>query len=942
MRSRLSPYIAALCAASLVFAGVWALANSEKERYRQEIRTDVLQELTTIRARLEAALNSRLFITRGMVAYVSTNPDLDQPQFVSLARVMVSQQSGIINIQLARKNVISHLYPVEGNEEAIGINLLENPSSQEGVKRLLRTQKTVVAGPVNLVQGGIALISRTPIFLSEDRTRDGNTYWGLVAILIDPKTLFEDAGLTLVGEGGATLTKEFSILSPKEGETLRLEYALRGKDGLGASGEVFAGDASLFQRNPVMLDVSLPNGYWQLAGLPVGGWPSYAPVWWLYPLGVLLSGSFGLCAFILVREPRRLEKAVEEATGALRESRERYAIAVAGANDGLWDWNLNTGEIYFSPRWLAMVGCEEEAIAPHPDEWFSRIHPDDLERVEAEIHSHLRAESSHLQSEYRMLHSSGSYRWVLVRAMAVRDLDGKPYRLAGSQTDITEKRQAQEALRVSEQKFSKAFRSTPDAIAITRVSDGRYVEVNDRFLEMTGFELEETLGKTTDELNIWVDFDRRDRLLQQLKEHGVVRDVEGQFRTKSGDIRIGLLSAEPIDLDGVPCLVTITRDITERKQYEQKLYHTTCELQTIFQALPDLYFRVDIYGRILDYHAGQELDLYVAPSDFMGRQLPEVLPELVGEKFARAIAEVQETKSLVRIEYSIGFEREEKSFEARLLPLLDSQIIIIVRDISDRKRAESELQQAKEAAEAASQAKSMFLANMSHELRTPLNAIIGYSEFLKEEAEDLNCSEFIPDLSKIERAGKHLLSLIDDILDISKIEAGKMDLYLEKFSISALVESAISTIQPLADKNHNTLTVNNFASSHYMYADAKKVRQILLNLLSNAAKFTENGCITVDIRRKTASGNNSAVPWIDFQVKDTGIGMTSEQMQHIFHAFTQADASTTRKYGGTGLGLAISHQFCKMMGGEILVESEPGVGSTFTVRMPCEAIDLSV
>jgi signal transduction histidine kinase len=245
-------------------------------------------------------------------------------------------------------------------------------------------------------------------------------------------------------------------------------------------------------------------------------------------------------------------------------------------------------------------------------------------------------------------------------------------------------------------------------------------------------------------------------------------------------------------------------------------------------------------------------------------------------------------------------------------------------------RASAAALEAQEAAEAASRAKSLFLANVSHELRTPLNAIIGYGEMLREDAEESGNASLIADLDRITGAGKHLLGLINDVLDLSKIEAGKMDLHLETFDVASVVRDVAATAQHLADARGNAVVVRCAPGLGTMHADATKVRQVLLNLASNAAKFTEHGTVTLDARRDGAG----EVATIVVRVTDTGIGMTPEQQQRLFHVFTQADSAITRRHGGTGLGLALSRRFCRLMGGDVTVESVPGRGSTFTVRLP--------
>jgi signal transduction histidine kinase len=261
-----------------------------------------------------------------------------------------------------------------------------------------------------------------------------------------------------------------------------------------------------------------------------------------------------------------------------------------------------------------------------------------------------------------------------------------------------------------------------------------------------------------------------------------------------------------------------------------------------------------------------------------------------------------------------------------LLQTFADQAVIAIENV----RLFDEIQDKSRQLAEASQHKSQFLANMSHELRTPLNAIIGVTEMLREDAEQEKQKVLFEPLDRVLGAGRHLLALINDILDLSKIEAGRMELNLDTFALPPLIDEVVKTIEPLAAKNGNQIAVHCDAALGMMHADQIRLRQALLNLMSNANKFTEKGTVTIAAHQ----GQENSRDWVTLSVADTGIGMTPEQMDKLFQEFSQASSTTASKYGGTGLGLVISRRFCQMMGGDITVESEPGKGSTFTIRLP--------
>ncbi len=417
----------------------------------------------------------------------------------------------------------------------------------------------------------------------------------------------------------------------------------------------------------------------------------------------------------------------------------------------------------------------------------------------------------------------------------------------------------------------------------------------------------------------------------------------------------------------------LEHEVRTRHEAEVDARSARARNDAILDVALDCVILMDESGRIVQFNPAAERTFGYRTAEAVGTELAElIVPAEKRDAYRTALGRyltAGDTEILNRRLELMAVRRggEEFPVEVAIAPISSDGTAMFagyLRDITERKRAERELahhtrelRHSRDAerqnagqlaalvdqlritqrqAEAATRAKSEFLASMSHELRTPLNAIILYSELLQEEAADDGHQGSIPDLQRIQSAGKHLLDLINGILDLSKIEAGKMALALEPFEVKAMIDDLVDTVSPLVHKNNNTLTVQCAADVGVMIGDQTKTRQILLNLLSNASKFTRDGRIAVAIRRSILREDT---PCVEFAVTDTGVGMTLEQSHKVFDAFTQADVTTTRKYGGTGLGLAIVSRFCDLMGGTVSVDSRLGEGSRFVVRLPLEMVD---
>ncbi|AFY81804.1 PAS domain-containing sensor histidine kinase [Oscillatoria acuminata] len=665
---------------------------------------------------------------------------------------------------------------------------------------------------------------------------------------------------------------------------------------------------------------------------------------------------------------------------ALRQSEARYRTISELASDFVYSMTFNEeGEPiaeWVTDSFKRITGYTREEINQKGG-WHQVIHPEDLPKFRQFEREMLGENGAVL--EYRIFTKAGEICWLRDSARTVGH-EGEELRkqVLGSVQDVSDRKRsefqmlhAMSLLSKSEAKNRALLNAMPDLMfrfdRKQTILDFKPVKGID-FGNLTG----QFLGKKLSDL---LSEEVVANCLKALEKTLATHEIE----IFEYDLKINeeVYSYESrVVASGDKEALAIVRDITARKRSEAEKLQLIASLQeseekyrSVVNTVQEVIFQTDsngcwtflnpawteISGYSIEESLGTPFINYINPDDH-----PEIQ-----QRFQKLVqGQTDYCRHEVCYLTKTG-DRRWMDVYARLRLSADGTMIGLggtLNDISDRKKVSQQLQEAKAAAEAANRAKSAFLANMSHELRTPLNAIIGYSEILLEESEDLGSEELIPDLQKIQVAGRHLLALINDILDISKIEAGKMELYLETFEIQTLLDNVIATAKPLIAKNNNTLESICPPDIGTLYADLTKIRQVLLNLLSNAAKFTIQGTITFEVSRDLMwipqtplnsslgeSGDpmpmdspppvngdplGSPSPCIIFRVTDTGIGMSLEQMNQIFNAFTQADPSTTRKYGGTGLGLAISQRFCEMMGGEISVSSQVGVGSTFTVRVP--------
>jgi PAS domain S-box-containing protein len=681
------------------------------------------------------------------------------------------------------------------------------------------------------------------------------------------------------------------------------------------------------------------KGYWaaRVAERRASIWRAFVTFSIASTLALALIGSI----YALVR---RYLAERSRADLTLRESEARVRLLLDSAGEGVYGVDCRGLCTFCNPAALQLLGYEsvDQVLGRNMHDMIHHTH-EGGEAFDVEtcpIYRTFRTGEGFLGEEDLFWRADGSTIPVEYRAHPIRR-DGETLGAVVTFVDVAPRRHAETEMRLRE----RALKAIAQGVFITDParSDEPIIYVNAAFERLTGYTQADASGRNIDFLRgPETDPHAIDQVFAAFRDRREASVMMLSYR-KDGSTFWASLTIAPVEgPDGrISHFVGVVTDITKKRQDIERLRVSEERLRLMIESVRDYaIFSIDLEGRVSSWNGGAERIFGYAEADILC-QSAGLLTTPEDRQAGVTGRELERASATGRADDERWYLRRDGSrFFASVLvtPIRDEDGTLlgftkVARDITESKRAEAELLAAKEAAEVANRAKSAFLTNMSHELRTPLNAIIGYGEMLEEEAREQGIGEFVPDLERIHRSGKHLLGLINDLLDLSKIEAGRMELYLETFDLATLIRNTLATIEPLAERGGNALRAEIPDDLGTMIADQTKVGQALLNLLSNAAKFTEGGAIALGAWREPDPDGRE---WVVFEVADDGIGMSREELSRLFRPFVQADASTTRKYGGTGLGLTISRRFCEMMGGEIGVRSEPGRGSTFTIRLPAD------
>jgi len=639
---------------------------------------------------------------------------------------------------------------------------------------------------------------------------------------------------------------------------------------------------------------------------------------------------------------RRTQAERQRSMNLVQEQKDWLAVTLTSIGDAVIATDTQGRVTFVNPVAESLTGWSHDQASGQPlDQVFRIVNEETRLTVESPVTKVLREGVVVGLANHTILLSKDG------REIPVDD-SGAPIRKESDQSiagvilvfrDVTERKRNEKTMRALQERFAKAFSASPVPMSIVTYDEGRYVDVNESFLKENGYTREEVIGRTTTEMNIYVDNEERDRLRQIVIEQGRLRNYEVRRRLKTGEIRVALASSEIIDLHGERCILTTTFDITDREIAEA----TRARLAAIVESSDDAIIGKDLQGIITSWNAGAERIFGYSADEMIGRPVTVLHPPDRAEEEIQILERLRRGEPIDHFE-TVRVRKDGHPIDVALTvsPIKDGTGRIIgaskiSRDITDRKKAEKERErllasekEARAEAEAANRLKDEFLATVSHELRTPLTAILGWSALLKQDAS--NEQAVRKAMEVIERNAKAQTQIIGDILDVSRIITGKLSLDLQPVELDLVIHAAINTVRPAIDGKEIILKVHLEPQRQVVFGDPNRLQQIVWNLLSNAVKFTPKGG-SIDIGLKHIDSN------VEISVRDSGMGIGKEFLPYVFERFRQADASMTRSHGGLGLGLSIVRHLVEMHGGMVSAESDgENKGSMFKVTLPAAAI----
>ena len=639
-----------------------------------------------------------------------------------------------------------------------------------------------------------------------------------------------------------------------------------------------------------------------------------------------------LCVFRDITEQKKVEK-------KLKKSEERLDVATSSSNIGVWEYDVPTNTLIWNDEMYKIYGIQKDSFAGAYEAWVSALHPDDLKNSTELFAQALKSKEVKFAPEFRIIWPDGTVRKIKANSKVIRNKNEEALRIIGVNFDITKQKETQEQYLASEAKFRGLFELSPIGIAMNDYETGEFLEFNKATNEPAGYTPEEF-----EKLNYFdltpIEYMEDEKLqLESMEETGYYGPYEKRYIRKDGSTYPVLLHGfKTYTSEGRAVIWSIIQDITEQKAIEQTLKHSEQRFSDVADASGEYIWELNKNGEYIFLTKPFEDMMGYTTEESLGKTPFSFMPKeeeiRVGEYFMNEVT----TKGVAfrgLIHRSITKDGETIWQKVNGLPMFDNDGNIIgyrgaALDITSEKKATQELETAKAKAEEASSAKTQFLANMSHEIRTPMNAIIGLGDILDEMLESPKQKNM---LHKINTSSKMLLAIINDILDYSKIEAGKLELEYKEFRLEDILSQLkVMFEQKASQKGLELYFYPKWEFVGYLLGDQLRLTQVLTNLLSNAIKFTQEGNIVVTIELQEKDENVV----VDFSVEDSGIGMSSEQVKRLFQPFSQADSSTTRKYGGTGLGLVISKNIINAMSGDMKVKSREGMGTKFSFSLEFE------